>query len=370
MAYASVRVLIGAGVLAGLSACVPTTTTTSTSTKEPAALKAEVPAEGVYLATSDDGFNVPQVPVEKVPDEFERQIVDYETAEVPGTIVINPAEKHLYFVTGKGKAIRYGIAVGKSGFEWHGVANITNRKHWPTWTPPPEMIERKPELAKWEKGQPGGPTNPLGARALYLTTNGRDYGYRIHGTPDWWSIGKNASSGCIRMINQDVMDLYNRVPDGAKVIVLTRDGKMPTGLKLPPPAPKKKAPAATPAPAVATAAEAATVATPAASTAPADGPMSTPVPATGVEAATPAAVTVPAATTTPTVSVPSVTAPAAATPVVVTPAPAATTPSVPATAPTTAPAPAAATAPATAPTTPAPASACAVPLVNGVCPQN
>ena len=357
MSYASVRVLIGAGVLAGLSACVQTTTT---STKEPAALKAEVPAEGVYLATSDNGFNVPQVPVEKVPDQFERQIVDYETTEVPGTIVINPAEKHLYFVTGKGKAIRYGIAVGKSGFEWHGVANITNRKHWPTWTPPPEMIERKPELAKWEKGQPGGPTNPLGARALYLTTNGRDYGYRIHGTPDWWSIGKNASSGCIRMINQDVMDLYNRVPDGAKVIVLTRDGQMPKGLKLPPPAPKKKAPEATPAPAVATAVDASTVATPAASTVPVDGPMSTPVPATGVEAATSAAVTTPGATTTPTVAVPSVSEPtvAAPTPAAVTPEPATTTQTVPAAAPTVA------------PTTTAPASACAVPLVNGVCPQN
>jgi lipoprotein-anchoring transpeptidase ErfK/SrfK len=128
--------------------------------------------------------------------------------------------------------------VGRAGFEWSGVANVVSRKPWPTWTPPPEMIARKPELAKWEKGQPGGPTNPLGARALYLKTNGVDYGYRIHGTPEWQSIGSNASSGCIRMINQDVIDLYNRVPDGAKVIVLTRDGKIPTGLTLPP-QPKK-----------------------------------------------------------------------------------------------------------------------------------
>ena len=112
----------------------------------------------------------------------------------------------------------------------------------------PEMIERKPELAKWEKGQPGGPTNPLGARALYLTTNGIDYGYRIHGTPEWQSIGSNASSGCIRMINQDIIDLYGRVPDGAKVVVLTRDGQVPKGLTLPPPAPKKVAKAVAPAP--------------------------------------------------------------------------------------------------------------------------
>jgi hypothetical protein len=108
------------------------------------------------------------------------------------------------------------------------------------------MIDRKPELAKWEKGQPGGPTNPLGARALYLTTNGVDYGYRIHGTPEWQSIGSNASSGCIRMINQDIIDLYNRVPDGAKVVVLTQDGQVPTGLTLPPPPPKKVAVAPAP----------------------------------------------------------------------------------------------------------------------------
>jgi hypothetical protein len=108
------------------------------------------------------------------------------------------------------------------------------------------MIERKPELIKWEKGQPGGPENPLGARALYLTTNGVDYGYRIHGTPEWFSIGKNASSGCIRMINQDVIDLYERVPDGSKVIVLNADGSMPKGLTLPPPQPKKPKPAVDP----------------------------------------------------------------------------------------------------------------------------
>lgn len=254
---------------------------------------------------------------------------------------------------GKGKAIRYGIAVGKAGFEWSGEANVTNRKPWPTWTPPPEMIDRKPELAKWEKGQPGGPTNPLGARALYLTTNGRDYGYRIHGTPDWWSIGKNASSGCIRMINQDVMDLYGRVPDGARVIVLTRDGKMPTGLKLPPPAPKKKKPVeVTPEAAVATPRDAALPAT----TVGADGPMSTPV--SGAVTDTTTGTTTPVAVTVPLVPE---TAPATATGT--TPVPAAATPS--------------AVAPAAAPLTEAPAAAdtppadvtCAVPLVNGVCPQ-
>lgn len=261
----SVPAIFGASLLAALSACVPATTEQPVS-------KAAVETRNVYPATSDNGFTVPAVPAEKVPDQFERQVVDFETTEAPGTIIIDPSSKFLYFVTGKGKAIRYGVSVGRSGFEWHGTANVTNRKTWPTWTPPAEMIERDPKLSTWEKGQPGGPSNPLGARALYLTTNGRDYGYRIHGTPDWWSIGRNASSGCIRMINQDVIDLYNRVPENAKVIVLTRDGKMPSGLKLPPPQPKKKKPE--PAPAVATTAEAATEAVPAA----VQGPTSLPAP--------------------------------------------------------------------------------------------
>ncbi len=130
---------------------------------------------------------------------------------------------------------------GRSGFGWSGEADIVGRTTWPKWTPPYEMIDRHPELEKFrDVGQPGGLTNPLGARALYLKTNGVDYGYRIHGTPEWQSIGHNASSGCIRMINQDVMDLYNRVPDGTHVVVLTDDGQFPTKLTVPPPAPVKK----------------------------------------------------------------------------------------------------------------------------------
>ncbi len=225
-----------------LSACVTETGSPSISASTPAVGKV---ADGVYVATKDSGFDVPGVPVEKVPTEFQRQTVAYATDQPVGTIIINTQAKHLYLVTGKNKALRYGISVGRAGFEWSGEALITERKAWPTWTPPKEMIERKPELVKWEKGQPGGPTNPLGARALYLTTNGVDYGYRIHGTPEWFSIGRNASSGCIRMINQDVLDLFSRVPLGTKVVVLTRDGKMPKGLTLPPPQPKKAKPVAT-----------------------------------------------------------------------------------------------------------------------------
>ena len=224
----------------GLTACAP-----DPKLIEAGLMQAPAPklVQGAYVATTDDSFAVPAVDTAKVPEAFLRQEVYYPTEEVVGTVVIDPTARHLYLVTGKNTAMRYGIAVGRDGFQWSGEALITSRQHWPMWTPPPEMIDRKPELIKWEKGQPGGPENPLGARALYLTTNGIDYGYRIHGTPEWFSIGKNASSGCIRMINQDVMDLYNRVQDGAKGVVLNADGSYPTKLNLPPPAPTKVVPA-------------------------------------------------------------------------------------------------------------------------------
>ncbi|OYW59958.1 MAG: L,D-transpeptidase [Rhodobacterales bacterium 32-66-7] len=199
--------------------------------------------ENVYFASTDAGFEIPALPVDKIPETHRRQIVEYETDQPVGTIIINPKTKLLYYVIGKGKALRYGIAVGRAGFEWSGEAIVADKKPWPTWTPPQEMIARDPKLAKWANGQPGGPTNPLGARAIYLTSGGKDYGYRIHGTPEWQSIGRNASSGCIRMINQDVIDLFSRIQGGEKVVVLTASGEMPKGLSIPDaPAPKKVAP--------------------------------------------------------------------------------------------------------------------------------
>lgn len=224
------KTLFSLSVVALLSACV-NEAGLSTSNVKPGTVK-EV--EGAYLATKDANIDIPALPVEEIPQQFRRQAVYFETAEVPGTIIINPSQRVLHYVTGKNQAIRYGISVGRAGFEWSGTAVVTELKPWPTWTPPPEMIARDPKLAKWKDGQPGGPSNPLGARAIYLTTNGVDYGYRIHGTPEWRSIGRNASSGCIRMINQDVIDLYNRLKGGEKVVVLTRDGEYPTRLVLPP----------------------------------------------------------------------------------------------------------------------------------------
>ena len=225
------KALTGVLALMTLSACVDPSLTAGSSGN------ASLPkaGENVYVATTDAGIEIPALPVDQIPETHRRQVVEYETDQAPGTIIINPKTKLLYYVIGKNKAIRYGIAVGKAGFEWSGEAIVAEKKTWPTWIPPKEMIARKPELAKFDEvGQPGGPTNPLGARAIYLTSNGRDYGYRIHGTPEWKSIGKNASSGCIRMINQDVIDLYGRLQGNEKVIVLTSSGEMPKGLYIPP----------------------------------------------------------------------------------------------------------------------------------------
>ena len=173
-----------------------------------------------YGARTDAGYQLPAIPIYKVDRKYQRQMVRYDTAEQPGTIVIDTNEKFLYLVMPDGKAMRYGIGVGREGFEWKGTAKVALKREWPTWTPPREMIQRQPELAKYANGMEPGLTNPLGARALYLFNKGGDTGYRLHGTPEWNSIGKAMSSGCIRLMNQDIIDLYSRAEVGAKVIVL------------------------------------------------------------------------------------------------------------------------------------------------------
>jgi lipoprotein-anchoring transpeptidase ErfK/SrfK len=172
-----------------------------------------------YGARKDLGYALPSIPISKVPSQFHRQVVRYDTKEKPGTIIVDTKSKFLYFIMPEGKAMRYGIGVGREGFEWKGTARVAMKREWPTWTPPSAMIGRQPELAKWRGGMPPGITNPLGARALYLFNKGGDTGYRLHGTPEWNSIGKAMSSGCIRLINQDIIDLYSRAENGAKVIV-------------------------------------------------------------------------------------------------------------------------------------------------------
>lgn len=172
-----------------------------------------------YGSKKDAGYQLPAIPIGQVPAQYHRQIVRYKTGEKPGTVIVDTKAKFLYLVMADGKAMRYGIGVGRQGFEWQGTSRVAMKREWPTWTPPSEMIGRQPELAKWRAGQPGGLSNPLGARALYLFNKGGDTGYRLHGTPEWKSIGKAMSSGCIRLMNQDIIDLYDRVGVGAKVIV-------------------------------------------------------------------------------------------------------------------------------------------------------
>lgn len=148
------------------------------------------------------------------------EVIDFVTPERTGTIIVNTSERTLYHVLGSGLAMRYGVAVGKEGHDWAGIASVGRKVEWPTWTPPAAMIQRRPDLARWAGGMPGGPDNPLGARALYLYANGRDTLFRIHGTNEPRSIGRAASSGCIRMLNEDVTELYELTPLGTKVIVL------------------------------------------------------------------------------------------------------------------------------------------------------
>jgi lipoprotein-anchoring transpeptidase ErfK/SrfK len=176
---------------------------------EPQAQLAPPPA--VQSAPSEDEKATPELPA-----RLKRQIVSYSTREAAGTVIIDTPNTYLYYVLGGGQAIRYGIGVGRDGFTWSGVQSITKKAEWPDWTPPPEMIARQPYLPRQ---MAGGPGNPLGARAMYLGGTV----YRIHGTNAPGTIGTHVSSGCIRLTNQDVADLYSRVNVGTKVIVLPMD---------------------------------------------------------------------------------------------------------------------------------------------------
>jgi lipoprotein-anchoring transpeptidase ErfK/SrfK len=188
--------------------------------------RSAVLSEDMYGPIDDEPFPVPAVDVSKIDPIFLRAEVDYASAEPPGTIVIDPRGKHLYQVLEDGRATRYGIGVGREGFGWSGTATIREKREWPDWYPPKEMIQRQPEIRRQLTnlegglGMPGGPRNPLGARAMYLWQNNKDTLYRIHGTIEPETIGKNVSSGCIRMINQDAMDLYAHADIGTKVVVL------------------------------------------------------------------------------------------------------------------------------------------------------
>ena len=167
---------------------------------------------------------------QQTPENFRRTVVKFRTAEKPGTIIIDSVRHYLYLVLPDRQAVRYGIGVGREGFGWTGIVRVGRKQEWPRWIPPKEMIERDPKLQKYADGMPGGPENPLGARAIYLFEGNRDTLYRIHGTIEPWSIGLNISSGCIRMNNSDVEHLYERVGIGTKVIVLFQGASLLKGV--------------------------------------------------------------------------------------------------------------------------------------------
>ncbi|MCG6203979.1 L,D-transpeptidase [Rhodopseudomonas sp. HC1] len=173
-----------------------------------------------YAAIDTEKFPIDGIDAGDLNPAYVRQVVDYTGSERPGTIVVEPRKRFLYLVLEDGKALRYGVGVGKAGLAFTGTAEVGRKAEWPNWAPTANMIAREPErYGKLAGGMSGGVNNPLGPRALYLYRGGKDTMFRIHGTTEPWTIGEAVSSGCIRMLNQDVVDLYERVPAGSKVVV-------------------------------------------------------------------------------------------------------------------------------------------------------
>ncbi len=178
--------------------------------------------QAIYGPVYGEPFPVPAIDLRYVTPVYYRRtvLVPMGIPNQPGEIVVDPAGRYLYLIQTGGQAVRYGIGVGREGFEWNGRATIQRKAPWPTWTPPAAMLARDASARAYAGGMPGGPGNPLGARALYLYEGGRDTLYRIHGTIEPWTIGDAVSSGCIRMFNQDIIDLYEQVRIGTRVTVL------------------------------------------------------------------------------------------------------------------------------------------------------
>jgi lipoprotein-anchoring transpeptidase ErfK/SrfK len=224
------RAFLGAAALAALTGC----TSTGYRPVYPAVADSRPPTAmpAFYGPVTTEPYPIPAVPPGVVPQRYWRQRVSNPfPAEWPGTIIVDPDAYYLYLVEEGGTAMRYGVGVGRQGFSWSGDAVVQYKRQWPRWKVPNDMLARQPELEPYSIANGGmapGLDNPLGARALYLFENGRDTLYRIHGSPEAASIGKAVSSGCIRLLNQDVIDLYNRVADGARVVV--RPSHMPDAL--------------------------------------------------------------------------------------------------------------------------------------------
>lgn len=173
----------------------------------------------MYAAMPEEKFPVPAVDLHRLkPSHFRTEVAD-PTGERPGTIVVETAQRYLFLVQENGRAIRYGVGIGRDGFTWSGRAQVGRKAVWPAWYPTREMMRRQPETREFADGMPGGLMNPLGARALYIYQGGRDTIYRLHGTGEVWSIGEAVSSGCVRLLHQDVIDLYRRCPVGTPIVV-------------------------------------------------------------------------------------------------------------------------------------------------------
>ena len=185
-------------------------------------LGTEVPPEvlAMYSAVPDDRFPIRASRMELVPQQYWRQEVADPTGELPGTVVVSTYDRFLYHVHEGGRATRYGVGIGAAGFVWSGRAHIAYKREWPTWTPPSDMIMRHPELEKYRRGMEPGPDNPMGPRALYIHQGNTDTLYRIHGNPDESTIGKAVSSGCVRLLPQDIIHLHDAVKSGSPMIVI------------------------------------------------------------------------------------------------------------------------------------------------------
>ncbi|WP_075290126.1 L,D-transpeptidase [Pararhizobium arenae] len=177
----------------------------------------------IYGPMQDEGYSIPAVPYQQIDSRYYRQQVENPFGERPGTIIVDTGDRFLYLIQRDGTAMRYGVGIGREGFAWSGRGVIQWKQKWPRWKPPNEMVARQPHLEPYSianGGMPPGLNNPLGARALYIFQNGEDTLYRLHGSPEWQSIGKAVSSGCVRLINQDIIDLYDRVPNKTPILVI------------------------------------------------------------------------------------------------------------------------------------------------------
>ena len=206
--------LIGAGGLGALSLAGCATTSATPKPEGPSA-----DAIRMYAALPNERFPIPAMRIDKLDSRFYRQVVIDPTGARPGTVVVDTPNRYLYWVMEGGRAMRYGVGIGRDGFSWGGAGTIAYKREWPRWTPPAEMIERDPKLEIYRNGMEPGLGNPLGARALYIFQDGRDTLYRLHGTLEVATIGQAVSSGCVRLLPQDVIDLYERVPSGSPIIV-------------------------------------------------------------------------------------------------------------------------------------------------------